>query len=55
MNELEDRSYWYKFFIEECVICGKTTEWKERQFTPKPKDASERYCYTQNACSTHFV
>ena len=42
-NPEEKRKYWYKFFIYECPICGRGDTYKERQYTPKPEDGSERY------------
>lgn len=48
--------YWYKFYIEECCLCGVTHSWKERMYTPKPEDAGERYDYNNNlACDYHFM
>jgi hypothetical protein len=52
---MEGLKYWYKFFTEECVVCGEIIEWKERMYTEKPVDASERYEYKQYACPEHFM
>lgn len=46
--------YWYMFYIEECVLCGHTNKWKERQLTVKPSDPSDRYQFKQFACCHHF-
>jgi len=44
---LVSKSYWYKIEYEECPMCGKQTQYKERQYTPKPKDYSERITFRQ--------
>jgi hypothetical protein len=46
--------YWYKFFYEECVLCGCNRQWKERQFTKKPKDQKKRYHYRQFMCQCAY-
>jgi len=39
---------WYKHFIEECPVCGRGDEWKERRYTPPPpKDSPERWEFKQ--------
>lgn len=37
--------HWYKRFISECPVCGAGDEVRERQFTPRPDDPSERIEY----------
>lgn len=37
------RKYWYLFVIQECPVCGRDHSYKERKYTPKPKDAQDRY------------
>lgn len=49
------KGYWYKFYIEECVLCGCYEEWKERMYTPKPKDVMDRYERIETACGGHFL
>lgn len=39
--------YWYKFTMFECPVCGRGGTSKERKFTPKPKDAMQRYEFVQ--------
>lgn len=39
------KPYWYKFYTEECPVCFRKTEWKERVYT-KPK-LHEKYDYRQ--------
>lgn len=48
------KKYWYKFFYEECVLCGRSSKWKERQYTPRPKEWWERHDERQYACGDHF-
>lgn len=40
----EKVTYWYKTFIQYCPVCGREAfkETKERQYSPKPEDPSER-------------
>jgi hypothetical protein len=47
--------YWYHFYIVECVLCGVCDEDRERRYTTKPKDKSDRYEYRQTACDCHFM
>lgn len=55
MKHLRNRKkYWYKYYFEECVICGRRIERKERQYTPKPKQRVRRYEERQYACESHF-
>jgi len=38
--------HWYKNYIEECPVCGRGRQWRERQFTPAPeKHSMERWDY----------
>lgn len=41
------KPYWYKFTICECPLCGKTTSFKQRMYTPKPELDADRYKYLQ--------
>ena len=47
--------YWYKYYTEECVLCGAGSTEKERQYSPKPKDPADRHEYKQTVCGCHFV
>lgn len=38
----EKPRYWYRITIYECPICGHSFEYRERMYTPKPVDRSER-------------
>lgn len=50
------RKYWILFYVEECVLCGANREYRERIYDrPKPEDGTERYTFTQYACSQHFI
>lgn len=49
------KPYWYKTTIEECVLCGWSDKWRERMYTEKPKEVSQRYIFNQTACDTHFI
>jgi hypothetical protein len=54
-KEKPKRKYWYKFHIEECVLCGSHEETRERQYTPKPENPADRYDFRQYACDHHFM
>lgn len=45
--------YWYKIYIEECVLCGHTEETRERIYGKKPKKGTHEF--SQSACSGHFL
>ena len=47
------RKYWYKFEIEECVLCGAGREIKYRVYE-KPS-IEEKYKFTEFACEYHFM
>ena len=47
--------YWYLFWYDECVLCGRYEEGKIRQYTPKPEKVEDRYEYSQYACPGHFM
>ncbi len=48
-------SYWYFKTIEYCVLCGKEIVYKERQYSPKPKDPADRIKIKEFACQIHFM
>lgn len=37
--------HWYKTTIHACPVCGRERVYRERQFTPRPKDPRERFEY----------
>ena len=37
--------YWYMRFIGECPVCGRDKGYRERRYTPRPENASERVTY----------
>lgn len=47
-------TYWYFITINECPLCGRSHEYRERQYTPKPVDAQHRYKYEQHWCYCDF-
>jgi hypothetical protein len=54
-NKKPKKGYWYKFYEEECVLCGRYSVTKERQYTPKPESYLDRYVRREYACSGHFL
>ncbi len=49
------KGYWYKFFIDECVLCGTGETVKVRMYSPKPENPGDRYEYSQDVCDSHFM
>jgi len=49
-------TYWYKYIIDECVLCGAGGEHKIRIYDePKPERDEDRYEYIQFVCCWHFL
>ena len=48
-------NYWYFTEVVSCVLCGKETRNKERRYTPKPDNPSERTVWREDACHNHFM
>ena len=42
IRQLQKRKYWVKRYEFYCPACGKNTVYRERRYTPKPKEYSER-------------
>jgi len=56
LSEKPKRGYWYMHYCEECVLCGRTEEYKFRVYDkPKPEKVEDRYEFSQTACGIHFV
>ena len=47
MIHLTNLTFWYKFSIRVCPLCGKEHAVKERSYTKKPKDRLSRYEYVE--------
>ena len=47
---MKRKPYWYEIYIFECPICGHTTEYRERRYTPKPKAAEKRIHWSEDTC-----
>ena len=54
-KEKPKSGYWYKFYTDECVLCGAGGTVRVRKYTPKPEDWMERYSYEQFVCQHHFM
>ena len=50
----KQRKYWYEITYTECVLCGASDTYRERRYTPKPKDPYKRIHFEQYACCDHF-
>lgn len=37
------KRHWYRIFIRECMVCGKTETWRERVYGRKPKTGTHDY------------
>jgi len=46
--------YWYKFISNECVLCGKSDQYKIRMHTEKPKNREDRYEFNQVTCDCFY-
>ena len=44
------RKYWYKYEVVECLVCGRRSEDKERQYTRKPKNYYKRHIWKFRYC-----
>lgn len=51
----DKRVYWYKFFEEECVLCGRGSVIKERQYSEKPDEYEKRHGRNEYVCGDHFI
>ena len=41
------RKYWYFIVYEECPVCGRGKEYRERRYTRRPNDARKRHKFEQ--------
>ena len=46
--------YWYFITIYECVMGDRTEEFRERQYTPKPKKWGDRHKIKEVVCGNHY-
>jgi hypothetical protein len=46
--------YWYYITEYECVLCWHSEVYRERRYTPKPKEYKDRHEFHQTACGSHF-
>jgi hypothetical protein len=42
-------------YIDQCVLCGREEVDRERRYTPKPEDWTERIEFHDYACVEHFL
>ena len=47
--------YWYLSELWECVLCGRTRTYRERQYGPKPDNYQARNIRHEDACPEHFM
>jgi hypothetical protein len=47
--------YWYFITIYECVLCFAEEEYRERRYTPRPKEWGDRHELIQYARDQHFM
>ena len=53
---MKHKLHWYEFYISECPICGHTEEYRERRYTPKPKDIRKRVHWSEDTyCASNDV
>lgn len=41
-----NKKYWYFIWHGECPVCGKDKSFRERRYTPRPKDIQLRHGYS---------
>ena len=52
----QKQTYWYFIWYGECPVCGSSKGYRERRYTPKPEEATERYGYLpQNQTYDHCL
>jgi len=39
------KKYWYKTIYADCPVCGYEKIYRERMYTPKPKERHKRISY----------
>lgn len=44
------KACWYFLAIHECPLCGSGREYRERRYTPKPEDPTDRFEFRWLAC-----
>lgn len=49
------KRHWYFIVRYFCVLCGHSTEYRERRYGAKPSDSSKRSEYIETACGYHFA
>ncbi len=42
--------YWYKIDVYECLLCGVREEFRERKYTKRPTNRSDRLDYHESYC-----
>lgn len=42
------KKYWYKLFIYECPVCGSGNTYRERVYSDKPVEPSQRYEFIES-------
>lgn len=47
MKGHKHKPHWYMMFVEECPVCGRIDEWRERRYTQKPASPGDRHSYQQ--------
>lgn len=43
------RKYWYFIEFWECPVCGRSSQYRERRYTKKPKSIKKRYNYVRDS------
>ena len=49
------KKYWYYTEVWSCVLCFRERKYRERKYTPKPENPSERTVWHDDACPEHFM
>lgn len=46
---------WYFITTWDCVLCGRSEEYRERQHGPRPERYEDRHEHHETACCGHFI
>ena len=46
-NSVERKKYWYEKTVYYCPVCGREDVYRERVYTPKPKNWGDRNTFIE--------
>ena len=42
---MNSKKYWYRIYIGECPVCGRSKSYRERVYSPRPEKREDRYVW----------